>query len=295
MKHVLFTILIAFAILVGTSCTTATPTPTPTVSAFAGQPKIPSGDRPPASKPPLPTKAAPQPMTATSPGEKLIGTWHGKSSNGEMGTLGFKSNGELMIASGGLSGQGTYAVDFSFNPARLDMDGDWLKGKKLATIIEFADDNTFRLEEVSPGQTRPTTFSAKVTMFTKQSGEPVIAPTPIASPTATRVSPTATRAAATATTKPTATKTTAANLCNLQAGQSGILFVNTYDFKVLLTVGGGEWGTHDYWFEPKSTTPIQFPPGKYTATLTIPGKGNYKFSNDRVDFAAGQCYRFTTP
>jgi hypothetical protein len=85
------------------------------------------------------------------------------------------------------------------------------------------------------------------------------------------------------------------NSCNLQPGQSGILFTNTYDFKVLLTIGGGDWGTHDYWFEPKATTPIQFPPGNYTATLTVPGRGNYKFSNDRVAFEAGHCYPFTTP
>lgn len=95
--------------------------------------------------------------------------------------------------------------------------------------------------------------------------------------------------------KATFTPAAAANPCKLEPGQSGIFMTNTHDFKILLTIGGGEWGTHDYWFEPKSATPIQFPPGNYTATLNVPGQGNYKFSNDKVNFEAGKCYRYTSP
>lgn len=86
-----------------------------------------------------------------------------------------------------------------------------------------------------------------------------------------------------------------ADPCNLQPGQAGILFNNKYDFKVLMTIGGGEWGTHDYWFEPKSVTPITFPPGLYSTTLTIPGKGNFKFSADKINFEAGVCRPLMTP
>lgn len=69
---------------------------------------------------------------------------------------------------------------------------------------------------------------------------------------------------------------------------------NTHDFEILLTIGGGDWGTHDFKFKPNSTTAIQFPPGKYTATLTV-GNSRYRFSNDRIDFQEGKCYTFTSP
>lgn len=118
-----------------------------------------------------------------------------------------------------------------------------------------------------------------------------------AAPTATTARPptTAPTRAPTVAAPPAPTSAPVTNSCDLQPGQSGILFTNTYDIKVLLTIGGGEWGTHDYWFDPKVTKPIQFPPGRYTATLSIPGKGNYKFSEDKVNFDAGKCYTFTTP
>jgi hypothetical protein len=118
-------------------------------------------------------------------------------------------------------------------------------------------------------------------------------------PTATPVPPTATLPQPTATRpKPTAIPPTSPpvsqNSCNLQPGQSGILMKNTHDFEILLTIGGGAWGTHDFHFQPNSTTPIQFPPGKYTATLTV-GNSRYRFSADKIDFQEGHCYTFTSP
>lgn len=70
---------------------------------------------------------------------------------------------------------------------------------------------------------------------------------------------------------------------------------NTYDFEVKLSIGGGDWGTHDFFFPGNSTTAIQFPPGKYTATLNVPGKGNYRFAADKIDFQEGHCYPFMSP
>jgi len=107
-----------------------------------------------------------------------------------------------------------------------------------------------------------------------------IGPTPTIPPTVMAVPPTAT--------KPP-------DPCNLQPGQSGAYLVNNYDFKILVTIGGGEWGTHDYWADPKSILIMPFPPGRYTTTITVPGKGTYKFAADRVEFVAGRCIRITGP
>ncbi len=152
----------------------------------------------------------------------------------------------------------------------------------------------------------PTAMATPVPPTATNTVAPTAAPsdTPtIEPPTATSIPPTATRVPPTATRKPTSVPTVrpatkppvAANPCNLQAGQTGIIMVNTHNFEVKLTIGGGEWGTHDYFFPANSTTPIQFPPGKYTATLNVPGQGNYRFAADRIDFQSGQCYRFTSP
>jgi hypothetical protein len=111
-------------------------------------------------------------------------------------------------------------------------------------------------------------------------------------PTATKLPPAATRPAPTAI--PPTKPPVSLNPCNLQPGQSGILMKNTHDFEILLTIGGGDWGTHDFRFAPNSTTPIQFPPGKYTATLTV-GNSRYRFADDKIDFQEGKCYSFTSP
>lgn len=100
--------------------------------------------------------------------------------------------------------------------------------------------------------------------------------------------------AATSTTEPTQ-QAVDANPCQLKGGDAGIIFENTRNFQVKLTIGGGEWGTHDYWFEGHTTTPIQFPPGAYTATLDIPGEGHWMFADDRITFDAGSCTSFKTP
>lgn len=170
------------------------------------------------------------------------------------------------IDSTDLSTDGTRNIDFDLTP-----NNTWPAGKYRVEI--FVNDVLDRVVSFTVGGG---TAAATPTAAPRGMSAPTLRPTTAP----TRVPPTA---------------TPVANACSLQPGQSGLLFTNTYDFKVLLTIGGGSWGTHDFWFEPKSTTPIQFPPGSYTATLTIPGKGNYQFADDKVNFDAGRCYTFTSP
>lgn len=106
--------------------------------------------------------------------------------------------------------------------------------------------------------------------------------------------PQATKAAATREPKPTQ-QTVDANPCQLKGGDAGIIFENTRNFQVKLTIGGGDWGTHDFFFEGNTITPIQFPPGAYTATLDIPGEGHWMFTDNRINFEAGTCTPLKTP
>ncbi len=208
---------------------------------------------------------------------QVTATWYASD-------LGGPPDCNVSLTSTDITTDGTRNIDFTLTPPSVWPDGDYR--------VEISVNNTFdravrfQVSKNAPpvptaGPTQPpATLAPKATLSLDTPVPPTKAP-----PTATRVPPTA---------PPTATEAAAANPCNLQPGQSGILFTNTYDFEVLLTIGGGEWGTHDFRFQ-KGTKPIQFPPGNYTATLTIPGKGNYKFSNDKVTFEAGVCYPFTTP
>lgn len=168
-----------------------------------------------------------------------------------------------------------------------------VQGDEIAVYVNDEWLNTFPAPELDEGQvgliamgsnTSAAFSNLKVTGINKRQTLPAPRPVPTRAPVV----------AATRVPQPTEPPV-AQNPCQLQDGQSGILFKNTRDFKVLLTIGGGDWGTHDFWFEPNSTTPIQFPPGKYTATLNIPGEGNFRFADDRIDFPAGECILLQTP
>ncbi len=130
---------------------------------------------------------------------------------------------------------------------------------------------------------------------------PTVTPSPTEMlPTDTPVPPTATRPRPTATRpKPTLAPPTSPpvslNPCDLQPGQSGLLVTNNHDFEVKLSIGGKEWGSHDFFIPPMSTTPVQFPPGLYSMTLNIPGLGNYRFADGRVPFEEGKCYTLEAP
>lgn len=103
--------------------------------------------------------------------------------------------------------------------------------------------------------------------------------TPRPTLTATPVPPTATRLPPTAPPNP----------CGLRPGEAGLIVQNDYDRQVKITIGGGEWGTHDYFVEARSQIIIRFPSGRYTTTISVPGVGNFKFAEDRVFFKMGDC------
>ncbi len=203
---------------------------------------------------------------------KVTATWYAND-------LGGPPDCNVSLTSTDITTEGTRNIDFTLTPPST-----WPVGTYRVEVAVNGTLDTVVTFTVSASAPRPPTVSTKPTAVPTNTVPRATATS--APPTATRVPPTA---------PPTATQAAAANPCKLQPGQSGILFNNTYDFKVLLTIGGGDWGTHDFWFEPKATTPIQFPPGNYTATLTVPGRGNYKFAADKVAFEAGVCYPFTTP
>lgn len=89
---------------------------------------------------------------------------------------------------------------------------------------------------------------------------------------------------------PTRRPTEAANTCDAPAHEAFFYIANNYKGTLMrFTIGGGEWGTHDYdvpgddqWYR------IRMPPGKYTYTAHIAGVG--KASGERTLYSGGQCY-----
>ncbi len=55
------------------------------------------------------------------------------------------------------------------------------------------------------------------------------------------------------------------------------------------TIGGGEWGTHDYDIPGDDQGHyISMPPGAYTYTAFIPGKGHDH--GEKFNYQGGHCY-----
>ena len=112
--------------------------------------------------------------------------------------------------------------------------------------------------------------------------------------TATRIPPTATPLPLPTNTplpRPTATRT---DPCNMQPGESGAYLTNNSDLRTVVTIGGGEWGTHDFVGEPHTVIRMSFPPGRYTTSITW-GTARYRFAADRVEFEVGKCIQITGP
>lgn len=120
--------------------------------------------------------------------------------------------------------------------------------------------------------------------------QPTLAPQPTQTPfiiivTATPLPPTVAPTRA-----PTRRPTVAADTCDATPNEAFFYIANNYPGTVMrFTIGGGEWGTHDYdvpgddqWYR------IRMPPGKYTYTAHIAGVG--KASGERTQYNAGQCY-----
>lgn len=93
---------------------------------------------------------------------------------------------------------------------------------------------------------------------------------------------------------PTRKPTTATSTCNPPPGQARLWVKNGYSGVMRFTVGGGEWGTHDFDIPADGQFHyIDMPPSdKYTYSASIPGVG--KASARLVDifgpFLAGKCY-----
>lgn len=87
---------------------------------------------------------------------------------------------------------------------------------------------------------------------------------------------------------PTRTPTTAA--CAAGPNEALLYVSNNYTGTTMrFTIGGGEWKTHDFDIPGDGKYYyLHMPPGKYTYTAFIPGKG--KANGERTDYLAGQCY-----
>lgn len=105
-------------------------------------------------------------LTAYSCGQKpgeqveqkdpLHGTWVGKSLFGEDMKLVFSPGGRIAVHNGNHVNEGTYKVDYSFNPAHIDI--ELSDRPKLASIIQFLDANTIAYELVNSSDGRPASF-----------------------------------------------------------------------------------------------------------------------------------------
>ncbi len=89
---------------------------------------------------------------------------------------------------------------------------------------------------------------------------------------------------------PTRRPTEASSGCQAPGNEVFFYISNNYTGTVMrFTIGGGEWGTHDYDVQGDGQYYlIRMPPGKYTYTAFIPGKG--KANGERTQYEGGQCY-----
>lgn len=78
--------------------------------------------------------------------------------------------------------------------------------------------------------------------------------------------------------------------CAAGANEALMYISNNYSGATMrFTIGGGEWGTHDFDIPGDGKYYIiKMPPGKYTYTAFIPGKG--KANGERTEYRGGQCY-----
>ena len=78
------------------------------------------------------------------------------------------------------------------------------------------------------------------------------------------------------------------NPCQLHQGEAGLLLSNAFGIVMRFTIGGGEWGTHDYDVPGDGQLYlITFPPGTYTYTASIQGVGSDH--GEPYAYQAGYC------
>ncbi|TAH51697.1 MAG: hypothetical protein EYC68_10055 [Chloroflexota bacterium] len=116
------------------------------------------------------------------------------------------------------------------------------------------------------------------------------APQPTQTPFIIVVTATPEPATAIPTRAPTQRPTQEAETCPAGPNEAVLYISNNYSGTTMrFTIGGGEWGTHDYDVPGDGQYYfIRMPPGKYTYTAFIAGKG--KANGERMEYKAGQCY-----
>lgn len=78
------------------------------------------------------------------------------------------------------------------------------------------------------------------------------------------------------------------NPCQVGPDQAGFLISNSYSAVMRFTIGGGQWGTHDYDVPADGALYlIVFPPGRYTYTASVPGVG--ADHGEPYDYKGGTC------
>lgn len=78
------------------------------------------------------------------------------------------------------------------------------------------------------------------------------------------------------------------NPCQLHQGEAGLLLSNAYGIVMRFTIGGGQWGTHDYDVPGDGKIYlVTFPPGTYTYTASIQGLGSDH--GEPYAYQAGYC------
>jgi hypothetical protein len=144
-------------------------------------------------------------------------------------------------------------------------------------------------------QATPTTAGGNSPIFnfdttpTAAPAEPTSAPQPTQTPFIIIVTATPPPTAAAPTHAPTRHPTEAA--CPAGPNEAVLYISNNYQGTTMrFTIGGGEWGTHDYdvpgdgkWYF------IRMPPGNYTYTASIAGYGTAH--GEKKEYRGGQCYQ----
>jgi len=100
--------------------------------------------------------------SSSSDEKKILGEWQGELSNGNKIILIFKSENNFVGIFGNESIKGSYYVDFSSKPIKLDLDITGEKNKAL-TIIEFIDDDKIKFQKAE--FKRPISFTDAVILY----------------------------------------------------------------------------------------------------------------------------------
>lgn len=107
-----------------------------------------------ATSTPAPTPT-PKPISVSDP-DFLLGLWRGLYAGNDV-AMTFEANGNVTIAAYGNLQAGIYTLDLTTIPYQLNMDIEDVG--PIATIIEFVDENTVKIENVYPFDPRPSVFS----------------------------------------------------------------------------------------------------------------------------------------